>query len=88
MLTVATAITLTLSAAHAFADCECLCIDGRTQPVCDNPSDQARACPQQKCPPTKAFSPSQIPPSGIAICAPEQVQDPDTHQLEWRMICQ
>jgi hypothetical protein len=88
MLSGATIITLTVSEMHVLASCECLCIDGRTQPVCDNPSDQARICPARECPSTKAISPPQIPPSGIATCAPEQVQDPDTHQLEWRIIYQ
>jgi hypothetical protein len=32
--------------------------------------------------------PPQIPPSGIAACAPERVEDPDMHQIEWWMICQ
>ena len=73
--------TVLLSPCAAGADCECLCLDGRFQPICDNPSDQPHACAPTACSSPNgeaAQKPDATSPAGIATCAPKLVEDPET----------
>jgi hypothetical protein len=81
-------VAVLLSLGAVVADCECFCIDGYPQPICDNVSDQPHACKALACssPNSDAVQePNQTPPSGIATCALEQVEDsgnPSTRMVD------
>ncbi len=91
-LTIALALCLVFLATESNAACECHCVGGEMQPICETPGETPPACPPTICTlPPYSGAPSSTPPTppvGIATCAPEQVEDPQTHKFEWRTICQ
>jgi hypothetical protein len=78
--------------AQAHASCVCRCVDGKMRALCSNAADIAPICPATICaiPPAAIapIKPPRIRPPATFECEQRQVLNPDTHQYEWRRLCQ
>lgn len=87
----AAAVVCSIFPATADAACTCRCVNGLMQPICSIPGELAPICPAMACalPPAALppLAPLGLPPLGTQNCAPQQVQNPYTHQYEWKSIC-
>jgi hypothetical protein len=85
------ASVLAFAIVPAQADCVCQCVNGQMEPICENTFDLRPICPPTICgivpPSIRPIDPPMIPPIGTSSCGPEQVENPDTGQYEWRTIC-
>lgn len=79
-------------APQARASCECRCVDGEMRALCSSSIEIAPICPAVACgiPPAAIapIKPLRIAPLGTSQCTQRQVLNPDTHQYEWRRLCQ
>jgi hypothetical protein len=79
-------------AAQAEAACVCRCVDGRMRALCSSAIDIPPICPAAACgmppAPIKPIERPHVPPLGTFQCERRQVLNPDTHQYEWRRLCQ
>ena len=91
-LLVAVVTLFSLLPAVSNASCECTCVNGHVRAMCSSTLDVPPVCSPQICPivppSVQPIRAPKIRPIGTSECHQAQVLNPNTHQYEWRRVCE